>query len=437
MRKVEKVLELQDKLNSFINPEWKNERTPLDWLIAIKDEHSELLNSLKWKWWKDFNEFDIVKLQTEFEQDFIKLIQEIYKEFSKYVKDFELDKDLDEIILKNNLTKEKIYIFINDRTKLKKDEIENLETIGIVITTILDNLNESVIKEFKEKYLSKIQDLLIKDKENIKLELIDILHFVISLYLQVVQKFNIDKKIQDKLINILETEDLPKNEFTIKENFLMTIDNIIVGTLLLKLIDTQKNVKECFKDIKRFFVFYNLRNTRYEFFKRITSLQNTTENIIEEIDNIYKLQRLFDYMNTQLNDVIEKQELNENEIKDNIVSLLSALFVDYRKLVDEFGFSINEILDEYIYKNHLNILRQKYGYKKGTYKKEIKITENTLNKIEDEKIKETLKEKCLNRICEDNEIIRIIIDTLKGQNIKDLETQLQKIEEIIQILNRD
>lgn len=62
--KMLKCLQLQDELNSKINPNWKEERTERDFFRAIWLEAAEFMEELPWKWWKK-TETDFDNLQIE------------------------------------------------------------------------------------------------------------------------------------------------------------------------------------------------------------------------------------------------------------------------------------------------------------------------------------------------------------------------------------
>jgi dimeric dUTPase (all-alpha-NTP-PPase superfamily) len=62
--KMLRCLELQDKLNSKINTNWKEERTERDFFRAVWLETAELMEELPWKWWKKV-ETDYDNLQIE------------------------------------------------------------------------------------------------------------------------------------------------------------------------------------------------------------------------------------------------------------------------------------------------------------------------------------------------------------------------------------
>lgn len=49
------MLQMQDELNSRINPNWKEQ--PWDYGVALADECMEFLGHLGWKWWKDSADF--------------------------------------------------------------------------------------------------------------------------------------------------------------------------------------------------------------------------------------------------------------------------------------------------------------------------------------------------------------------------------------------
>lgn len=51
VEQVEKLLAMQDQLNSYIHPEWKKQY--FDWDFAIIDECREIKEHLGWKWWKE------------------------------------------------------------------------------------------------------------------------------------------------------------------------------------------------------------------------------------------------------------------------------------------------------------------------------------------------------------------------------------------------
>ena len=50
--KIKDMLQLQDKLNRYIDPNWLENRTLLDFQIAINQEVAELIDTYPWKWWK-------------------------------------------------------------------------------------------------------------------------------------------------------------------------------------------------------------------------------------------------------------------------------------------------------------------------------------------------------------------------------------------------
>ncbi|KPI87591.1 deoxyuridine triphosphatase putative dUTP diphosphatase [Leptomonas seymouri] len=49
------LAELQDGLNTMIDPFWRSTRSLDDWGLAITMESTELLDSYPWKWWKNVN----------------------------------------------------------------------------------------------------------------------------------------------------------------------------------------------------------------------------------------------------------------------------------------------------------------------------------------------------------------------------------------------
>lgn len=61
--KIRECLDLQDKLNSQINPRWREERNRTEFYRAIWIECAEAMESLPWKWWKkmdlDFENLEI------------------------------------------------------------------------------------------------------------------------------------------------------------------------------------------------------------------------------------------------------------------------------------------------------------------------------------------------------------------------------------------
>lgn len=61
--KIIECLDLQDKLNSQINPRWREERNRTEFYRAIWIECAEAMESLPWKWWKkmdlDFENLEI------------------------------------------------------------------------------------------------------------------------------------------------------------------------------------------------------------------------------------------------------------------------------------------------------------------------------------------------------------------------------------------
>ena len=51
INKLQTMLELQDKMNTIVNPDWKTANN--DWTRAAWIECAELCNHIGWKWWKD------------------------------------------------------------------------------------------------------------------------------------------------------------------------------------------------------------------------------------------------------------------------------------------------------------------------------------------------------------------------------------------------
>ncbi|ORC85278.1 putative dUTP diphosphatase [Trypanosoma theileri] len=47
------LAQLQDGLNTAVNVNWQQQRTPDDWALAIVMESAELMDSYPWKWWKN------------------------------------------------------------------------------------------------------------------------------------------------------------------------------------------------------------------------------------------------------------------------------------------------------------------------------------------------------------------------------------------------
>lgn len=60
------LAELQDGLNSMIDPNWRTVRSLDNWALAITMESAELLDSYPWKWWKNIHatpDFDNIKIE--------------------------------------------------------------------------------------------------------------------------------------------------------------------------------------------------------------------------------------------------------------------------------------------------------------------------------------------------------------------------------------
>jgi dUTP pyrophosphatase len=63
---VVKLAGLQNALNRYIDPEWRKNRTPDDWALAVTLECAELIDSYPWKWWKGTKspaDFDNIKIE--------------------------------------------------------------------------------------------------------------------------------------------------------------------------------------------------------------------------------------------------------------------------------------------------------------------------------------------------------------------------------------
>lgn len=62
------LAKMQDSLNKFINVNWRQERSPDDWGLAVTMESTELMDSYPWKWWKN------VKAQPDFNNIRVELV---------------------------------------------------------------------------------------------------------------------------------------------------------------------------------------------------------------------------------------------------------------------------------------------------------------------------------------------------------------------------
>ncbi|PWV08904.1 putative deoxyuridine triphosphatase [Trypanosoma cruzi] len=52
-RVLNSLVHLQDGLNTFMDPDWRQIRHVDDWALAITMESAELIDSYPWKWWKN------------------------------------------------------------------------------------------------------------------------------------------------------------------------------------------------------------------------------------------------------------------------------------------------------------------------------------------------------------------------------------------------
>jgi hypothetical protein len=440
---IEKILELQNNLNSFISKDWKNERNILDWLIAIRDEHSELINSLKWKWWKNFNIEKFEELNKTTKELINKFSEQIYQEIKN---DKDLYKTLSNLVTQikerdKNLRTLKSYIkdtsiIENIRDGKLKELIKNF--MFIYTASVIENIITQKIQNSEEiKNLKKeIENELFENgKENIKVELIDILHFITSLHLQISdlveegkdkEKFNnIPQYVLDKVIfndKYIKSQSLTKK---FEKGFIYH-----VGIRVLSKLFEDKSINDLISN-PNLIILKN--NFLHDLLSRILIIQQLILDLHNTIKDLNEL-----YIQNKLTEELQK------EFSDEIVSRILVIWKLYYELVLMFDLDIEkDIFENYIYKNILNILRQKYGYKKGTYKKEIEITEPLIEKIEKElgknliskEIITQLKSQCLNKICEDNELVNLIVETLKNKEILDINKQLNIIEQVIGIIN--
>lgn len=71
MDKLEKIFEMQDELNQRIgvNTEGLSEEEKTKWVLnytrAMQQEMSELIDSVPWKWWAKYQEFDAQNAKVE------------------------------------------------------------------------------------------------------------------------------------------------------------------------------------------------------------------------------------------------------------------------------------------------------------------------------------------------------------------------------------
>jgi len=51
---IQECINLQDQLNKQLDENWKETRHPMDWFVAFYQELAELVDTLHWKWWKNY-----------------------------------------------------------------------------------------------------------------------------------------------------------------------------------------------------------------------------------------------------------------------------------------------------------------------------------------------------------------------------------------------
>ena len=71
MDKLEEIFELQQKLNERIGVDTKNmtDEEKIKWVLnytrAMQQEMAELIDSVPWKWWANYQEFDVQNAKVE------------------------------------------------------------------------------------------------------------------------------------------------------------------------------------------------------------------------------------------------------------------------------------------------------------------------------------------------------------------------------------
>lgn len=174
-------------------------------------------------------------------------------------------------------------------------------------------------KEFRNQEVEFYQ---FKNKENVFIELVDILHFLMSVYIEVKNVFNLtEQEITLSFISNLE-------QFEKKENGIITIKNNF------------DNVNQLIKIVSDINYFINFQFNKYCYLSK------------DETDKI-ELTAYFSY--------------------------LIKTYFDFLDVCENFGFSLDKIYEGYMEKNKVNHQRRENGYSQN--KKNEKDNEEIIKKV--------------------------------------------------------
>ena len=125
----EETVELQNTFNEKTVPGWKEKK--LDWWMAIIDEWNEILNSYRWKWWKDTNKLG----QVDFKNIEVEMVDIFHFLISKAIEENKTD-FFYSIIFAMSATKSDQYIQ-NPQLLMKKIRKEALPMSGYEVFEIV------------------------------------------------------------------------------------------------------------------------------------------------------------------------------------------------------------------------------------------------------------------------------------------------------------
>jgi hypothetical protein len=350
----------------------------------------------------------------------------------------ELQRKLDLTIVKNELGKEEIgeneiykHRTYNQLQNAIFDEFSELQNslkwkwwkkYTIQETTNIENnfekikplLNQTLIKKYPNlKQLYKhIYTNLVLDVDNIVVELVDILHFILS---------TINK-------NLDELKEISYENYLLHSYGLGLIDDI--DDILRELKINDKKAKKEFINSSNF-----LRNRFYDF-KFITyGKAKVLTDKIEELEknenneltgsvltkifwkefNLYRI-LLLDFYN--MLEIENANVITHGKINDEIIDKIIEQLAYIREIIEKylyivsvlFGISFDVIVNKYKQKNILNLLRQdkELGEYGKNYPKEIEITEKLIKELKeifDVDLERLKKEKI-----EDNELINYLVN---------------------------
>lgn len=150
VEQVEKLLAMQDQLNSYIHPEWKKQN--FDWDFAIIDECREIKEHLGWKWWKENYQCGLTEQNRKQVQ--LEVIDILHFVLSRVIADEWFEKDILRWFnegapwAESTTMNEMVYCMLNEAVNHGVDICECWTALAILSGLTTEQVIETYIQKF-------------------------------------------------------------------------------------------------------------------------------------------------------------------------------------------------------------------------------------------------------------------------------------------------